>query len=201
MVALARRTIVWPLRQLAGDCEPEIYGVRDRRPDRSDVSKIERRTDEIGVLANALRGEREKVEEVLANLEDRVRDRTAELERANAEKSRFLANMSHELRTPLNGVIAISETLAAQQKTQKSRELAELIVSSGRLLEQVLTDILDFSKIEAGEISSPTRPSTCRPSCAASPNCIAPRPSPRAWRCPGPSPTPPAAPSSAIRSA
>ncbi|MDO8798716.1 ATP-binding protein [Phenylobacterium sp.] len=149
VVALARRTIVQPLRQLAGTCEPETFGVRDRRPE---LSNVEDRTDEIGVLAKALRGEREKVEEVLANLEDRVRDRTAELERANAEKSRFLANMSHELRTPLNGVIAISETLAAQQKTQQSRELAELIVSSGRLLEQVLTDILDFSKIEAGEI-------------------------------------------------
>ena len=149
VVALARRTIVWPLRQLAGTCEPETFGVRDRR---AVVSNVEGRADEIGVLAKALRGEREKVEEVLANLEDRVRDRTAELERANAEKSLFLANMSHELRTPLNGVIAISETLAAQQKTQQSRELAELIVSSGRLLEQVLTDILDFSKIEAGEI-------------------------------------------------
>ncbi len=149
VVALARRTIVEPLRQLAGTCEPETFGVRDRRPE---LSNVEDRTDEIGVLAKALRGEREKVEEVLANLEDRVRDRTAELERANAEKSRFLANMSHELRTPLNGVIAISETLASQQKTQQSRELAELIVSSGRLLEQVLTDILDFSKIEAGEI-------------------------------------------------
>jgi CheY-like chemotaxis protein len=89
---------------------------------------------------------------VLASLEDRVLDRTAQLERANAEKSRFLANMSHELRTPLNGVIAISETLAGQQSTPKGRELAELIVSSGRLLERVLTDILDFSKIEAGEI-------------------------------------------------
>ncbi|MBP7818129.1 MAG: response regulator [Phenylobacterium sp.] len=149
VVALARRTIVKPLRQLAGTCEPETFGVRDRH---ADLSNVEDRADEIGVLAKALRGEREKVEEVLASLEDRVRDRTAELERANAEKSRFLANMSHELRTPLNGVIAISETLAAQQKTQQSRELAELIVSSGRLLEQVLTDILDFSKIEAGEI-------------------------------------------------
>ena len=83
----------------------------------------------------------------------RVQERTAELERANTEKSRFLANMSHELRTPLNGVIAISETLAGEQKTPRNRELAELIVSSGRLLEQVLTDILDFSKIEAGEIT------------------------------------------------
>ncbi|HEX5380287.1 MAG TPA: ATP-binding protein [Phenylobacterium sp.] len=148
VVALARRTIVWPLSRLAASCEPETYGVRDRPA----VEDVEARNDEIGVLARALRSEREKTEEVLASLEDRVRERTAELERANAEKSRFLANMSHELRTPLNGVIAISETLAAQQRTEKSRDLAELIVSSGRLLEQVLTDILDFSKIEAGEI-------------------------------------------------
>jgi CheY-like chemotaxis protein/nitrogen-specific signal transduction histidine kinase len=104
------------------------------------------------VLAKSLRNERGKVERVLATLEDRVKERTVQLERANTEKSRFLANMSHELRTPLNGVIAISETLAAQQTTDKGRELAELIASSGRLLERVLTDILDFSKIEAGEI-------------------------------------------------
>ena len=148
VVVLAQRTIVWPVRKLAASCEPETFGAAER----PDVSDVERRPDEIGVLAKALRQEREKVEQVMASLEDRVRDRTAQLERANAEKSRFLANMSHELRTPLNGVIAISETLARKQTTKKGRELAELIVSSGRLLERVLTDILDFSKIEAGQI-------------------------------------------------
>jgi signal transduction histidine kinase/CheY-like chemotaxis protein len=148
VMALARRTIVDPLRRLAVSCEPEAFG-ESARPDVADVA---RRRDEIGVLANALRSEREKAEALLASLEERVQVRTAQLERANAEKSRFLANMSHELRTPLNGVIAISETLAREQQTAKGRELAELIVSSGRLLEQVLTDILDFSKIEAGEI-------------------------------------------------
>jgi signal transduction histidine kinase/CheY-like chemotaxis protein len=121
--------------------------------DESAVEDLERRPDEIGVLATALRTEREKVDEVLGSLEARVRERTAELERANTEKSRFLANMSHELRTPLNGVIAVSQTLVGVQETPRNRELAELIVSSGRLLEQVLTDILDFSKIEAGEIT------------------------------------------------
>jgi signal transduction histidine kinase/CheY-like chemotaxis protein len=147
VVLLARRSIVQPVERLAASCEP---GEDDAR---QDVSDIERRNDEIGVLATSLRTEREKVEAVLASLEDRVSERTAQLERANTEKSRFLANMSHELRTPLNGVIAISETLAGQQSTPKGRELAELIVSSGRLLERVLTDILDFSKIEAGEIT------------------------------------------------
>jgi signal transduction histidine kinase len=149
IVRLARRTIVRPLEQLAASCDPNARGLRASRV----MSALERRPDEIGVLATALRTEREKVDAVLDSLEDRVRQRTAELERANAEKSRFLANMSHELRTPLNGVIAISQTLAAVQETPRNRELAELIVSSGRLLEQVLTDILDFSKIEAGEIT------------------------------------------------
>jgi GAF domain-containing protein/HAMP domain-containing protein len=44
-------------------------------------------------------------------LERRVRERTAELVRANRTKSEFLANMSHELRTPLNAIIGFSEVL------------------------------------------------------------------------------------------
>ncbi|MGA0599446.1 ATP-binding protein [Caulobacter sp. KR2-114] len=149
VVALARRAIVLPLERLAEASEAGAEGDLDRC---ARLPETERQ-DEIGVLARALQSERDTVRETLASLEERVRLRTAELEKANAEKSRFLANMSHELRTPLNGVIAISESLAAEQTTAHGRELAELIVSSGRLLEQVLTDILDFSKIEAGEIT------------------------------------------------
>jgi signal transduction histidine kinase/ActR/RegA family two-component response regulator len=149
VVMLARRTIVRPLERLADSCDP--YG--RSADDEAAVRQLARRGDEIGVLATSLQTEREKIEEVMNSLEVRVRERTADLEKANAEKSRFLANMSHELRTPLNGVIAVSQTLAGAQETPRNRELAELIVSSGRLLEQVLTDILDFSKIEAGEIT------------------------------------------------
>lgn len=148
VVFLARRTIVRPLQRLLESAEAEGA---DRGAGR-EVSDVEARPDEIGALARALRCERERADEVLESLERRVGERTVELEYANQEKSRFLANMSHELRTPLNGVIAVSETLAREQRTRRTRELAELIVSSGRLLEQVLTDILDFSKIEAGEM-------------------------------------------------
>jgi signal transduction histidine kinase len=153
LMLLTRRIVIAPLERLA-----RATGAAADSLDRMGMQDIEARQDEIGVLARALKAKRAKVEEVLNSLEHRVRERTAELERANAEKSRFLANMSHELRTPLNGVVAVSQILASRQTTPQDRELAELIMSSGRLLERVLTDILDFSKIEAGEISLSEEP-------------------------------------------
>ena len=149
ILRMARGAIIRPLQDLAASCDTR---------EAARTTALEARTDEIGVLARALKGERDRADELLASLEQRVGERTAELEKANAEKSRFLANMSHELRTPLNGVIAVSETLAREQTSPRNAELAQLIVASGRLLEQVLTDILDFSKIEAGEMRLERQP-------------------------------------------
>ena len=122
-----------------------------RQDDTAAASAIEARDDEIGALARTLRGERDRNVELRRSLEERVTERTIELERANQAKSVFLANMSHELRTPLNGVIAIGDRLADEEDPTARREMAALVSSSGRLLEQVLGDILDVSKIEAGE--------------------------------------------------
>ncbi|MDP2260925.1 MAG: ATP-binding protein [Caulobacter sp.] len=145
---LVRREVVAPLETLtqvhAGDGEVAADAVEQRR-------------DEIGSLARMLQGQRRRNDELLRSLEDRVAVRTAELERANKAKSTFLANMSHELRTPLNGVIALTDQLADTDDQARRRELANLVSSSGRLLEQVLSDILDVSKIEAGQFRlSPT---------------------------------------------
>jgi signal transduction histidine kinase/CheY-like chemotaxis protein len=136
------REVAWPLGVLA---QAQQTG------DRKEVRAVEARKDEIGDFARTLRQQREGNEELLRLLEERVAERTAELERANQAKSLFLANMSHELRTPLNGVIAIGDRLAEEEDPKVRRELAALVTSSGRLLEQVLGDILDVSKIEAGQ--------------------------------------------------
>lgn len=149
---LARRLVTEPLSRLAA--QVACGGACDS----TEVADIEAREDEIGVLARALAEERRRSEDLLHTLEARVRDRTAQLERANEAKSSFLANMSHELRTPLNGVVALSDLLKARQSTDEDREMAALIVSSGRLLEQVVNDILDMSKIEAGQLKLEAMP-------------------------------------------
>ncbi|WP_354071283.1 ATP-binding protein [Caulobacter sp. 1776] len=142
LYGLTNQMVATPLEALA---EAQQQG------DPKAAEPFEKRPDEIGSLARALRRQRERNEELRRSLEDRVAKRTAELERANQAKSVFLANMSHELRTPLNGVIAIGDRLAEEEDPEARRELAALVSSSGRLLEQVLGDILDVSKIEAGE--------------------------------------------------
>ena len=71
---------------------------------------------------------------------------------ANAAKSQFLANMSHEIRTPLNGVIGVAQALANPGLSPQQGEMLELIQSSGRTLQVLLSDILDLARVESGRL-------------------------------------------------
>jgi PAS domain S-box-containing protein len=89
-----------------------------------------------------------------AELERRVTERTAELERANKVKDEFLANMSHELRTPLTSILGFSESLLEQRLdplSDRQQRSLKVIESSGGHLLALINDILDLSKIEAGK--------------------------------------------------
>ena len=95
-----------------------------------------------------------------ATLEQRVRERTAELgvakghaEFANKSKSEFLANMSHEIRTPLNAVIGLGYLLEQTTLSEDQRQFVTKIQFAGQTLLGVINNVLDLSKIEAGEMS------------------------------------------------
>lgn len=103
----------------------------------------------------------EQVQRHARELELRVADRTAALNRTNAElehanrtKDEFLANMSHELRTPLNSILGLTESLLEQRRdplTDYQQKSLQIIESSGQHLLELINDILDLSKIEAGK--------------------------------------------------
>ncbi|WP_240387195.1 ATP-binding protein [Brevundimonas naejangsanensis] len=77
---------------------------------------------------------------------------------ANRAKSRFLANMSHEIRTPLNGVIGVAQALTRTELSSQQREMLELVQSSSRTLQTLLSDILDLARVESGRLELKEEP-------------------------------------------
>lgn len=111
--------------------------------------------------------EKKKYEEELRalneRLEEKVLERTRELEtlnnelkRSNKLKSQFIANMSHELRTPLNSIIGFSESLLEMPVgtlNKKQERYIGNIHTSGNHLLQLINNILDIAKIETGRLT------------------------------------------------
>jgi signal transduction histidine kinase/CheY-like chemotaxis protein len=108
-------------------------------------------------------------------LEQRVHERTMQLELANSElelaieearaanqaKSAFLSSMSHELRTPLNAILGFAQILAADNMPttpEQKKEFSGHILKSGRHLLTLINEILDLAKVEAGALTLSMEP-------------------------------------------
>ncbi|MBI1892386.1 MAG: PAS domain-containing sensor histidine kinase [Burkholderiales bacterium] len=97
-----------------------------------------------------------------ASLEQKVLERTAELEKANRElirlnqvKSDFISIVSHELRTPLTSIKSFAEILlddADKQDIGIRKRYLSIINSESDRLSRLITDVLDLQKIDAGKM-------------------------------------------------
>ncbi|MHC6528561.1 PAS domain-containing hybrid sensor histidine kinase/response regulator [Vibrio proteolyticus] len=99
-------------------------------------------------------------------LEERVHERTQELEQLNKKlvaatqrsdlesksKSRFLAAVSHDLMQPLNAARLFASSLSEVAKEDDSRTLALHIESALGAAEDLIGDLLDISRLESGKL-------------------------------------------------
>ena len=115
--------------------------------------------DEIGTLGFALDKTRIKLKgffETLKHeneiLDEKVKQRTKELEDASRYKSEFLANMSHEIRTPMNAIMGMSHLMSKTAMNSTQVGYVAKIKEASSVLLRIINDILDFSKIEAGKM-------------------------------------------------
>ncbi|KZX54911.1 hypothetical protein A3709_07780 [Halioglobus sp. HI00S01] len=113
---------------------------------------------------------RHRMESANEKLEDEVRKRTIELEKAhelalttNELKTGFIANISHELRTPIHGISGTLRLLRQDPLNERQNHRLMMAEESVAELSRIIGGIIDVSKLEAdrldleeSEISLPT---------------------------------------------
>ena len=162
------RRITRPIKQLTDQATRIAEGYLDQ------VIPVNSR-DEIGQLAatfndmaRSLKGNISEKELALAQLrelnltlEDRIHQRTAQLQDATRHKSQFLANVNHELRTPVSAIIASARLVLRRtegQMPQLERENLQGLLGSAQHLLGLINGLLDLSKIEAGRMDLRVEP-------------------------------------------
>ena len=102
------------------------------------------------------------LEESNASLEERVKERTQELEFAlnkinvlNSHKSEFVSNISHELRTPLTHIVGYTYLFldgTFGEFDEEQMDAFNAIKDATDRLENLIMDLVSFSDIEQGKM-------------------------------------------------
>ena len=106
------------------------------------------------VLSRALAVRQLRLEN--AELERRVRERTAELEAANRELEAFSYSVSHDLRAPLRHIEGFSNLLLSNYAAQlppEAQRLLNYVTTSTTRMGQLIRDLLAFSRLGRKEVT------------------------------------------------
>lgn len=96
-----------------------------------------------------------EVQRLNAELEQRVRERTAQLEATNRELEAFCYSVSHDLRAPLRSVRGFTEVLLeqyAQNLDVAGRDFLRRVRDASSQMDKLVDDLLRLSRVSRSEI-------------------------------------------------
>jgi PAS domain S-box-containing protein len=95
------------------------------------------------------------IRKVNASLEEKVKQRTAELKKMNEELEAFSYSVSHDLRAPLRGILGFTSILEEEYNAKlddEGRRITSIIKSNTIKMGELIDDLLLFSRVSRQEL-------------------------------------------------
>jgi len=122
--------------------------IRDQTERKANLDKIKELNEQL-VQAHA------QLENYTTTLEEKIQERTHELNERNAELQDFCYSIAHDVRAPLRSMQAMSQVVIEDYGTildTKGKEYLGRIVRAGEQLDQLTLDLLDYTRCSREEI-------------------------------------------------
>jgi len=106
-------------------------------------------------LCRAQQIQRSQIMQCADTLEEKVKERTVELESANQELLNFCYSISHDLRAPMRNIVGSSRILLDEAGTQlddQSKERLQGLANSANKLSSWVDDLLQYAKLGRTEL-------------------------------------------------
>jgi signal transduction histidine kinase len=128
------------------------YSVRAAKLGKDELGSL---TDAFNLMLLQIQNQNQALSEFNQTLEQKVLDRTIELETANKEMESFSYSISHDLRAPLRSIHGYTSILSetySSQLNDEGNKIMLIIMNNTKKMGQLIDDLLEFSKLGRKEL-------------------------------------------------
>lgn len=118
----------------------------------TDLKKKAEKDERIKELEEKLNQTENKLNELNRNLEQRVIERTVEINRLLRNKSKFIDNLSHDLSTPITPLISLLPIIKEEITKPKTKELVDICIRNVEYIKRVINNSRELADITATDL-------------------------------------------------
>ncbi len=139
------------LQDIVAKVPSSLPASRDIDWPKSRIYEIDQLEKNLKEMIAALKDSFQRQKALSDTLEQKVAERTAQLDRRNREMEQFVYAASHDLQEPLRSVVGFLQLLQSrcnEQLDEKGRHYIERSVRAGKRMQALIIDLLDLARVD-----------------------------------------------------